>query len=614
MPVKKPPQKARVVPVTPIMPDYGRATTAKTVLALELLMFRQPHGSQLTRIVDGKVKVLTKNADGTPAKGKPRWYHFIRIVDMIWNYPNSPKPFDWHPDAMRMLKAACKRKRLGVAGAGSTGKSDFFALWAIVNWLSAPKSCMVLVTSTTKSAATNRIWGKVIAYWNGMIAGACGKLMTSSYSICYFDHNTGETDHTCGIKLVAGEASKAARSADEIRGIKGDPLILIGDEFAELSHSLTNTFDENLTANYNHQIIALANPDTYFDPFGEFCEPVGGWDTVGEDDYEWEAKKGAYVIRLNAELSPNILEGRLVYKYLMQLKQLEEKQINLGGRHSPAYYRGVLGMWCPTGNELTIYTQAELMLSNACKKAVWEGDWVALGGFDVAHTHDGDRSVLSVGRVGMTTGGKLTLEFVKYIEINEDTRIKDVDRTTQVVRKLKAACEENGILPENLAIDATGPGGKAFRDAVIAQWSNKFLPVDFAGAPSDKPVSRMDKTPCNKRYDRRVSEIWYAAKAFLRADQLRGISNALAAELVVRRYKETKPGSDDRKIAIETKREMKIRTQKSPDLGDSFMVLCDLARTRHKFISADKPAERKVEGVADPVKKRFRQLQNLYAA
>jgi hypothetical protein len=605
--------------------DYGWNSVHSNVVTQELFFFKRKSGSHIYKMVNGKLT-------NTNPKGKPRWFHFMQVVDLIWNYPGSPRPFMWHPDALRMLKAACKYKRLGVAGGGSTGKTDFFALWALVNWMANPNAtsvtlpdgsqerkegAMVLVTSTTKSAAANRVWGRVVAYWHAMIARAPGKLMASEYMICYWNPIDDTTDRNYGIKLVAGEAAQEAKSADEIRGIKGDPVILIVDEMPECGHSLLNTFEENLTSNYNNQIVGLGNPDTYFDAFGVLCEPENGWDSITIDNLEFKAKKNGYVVRLDAELSPNIIEGepggKPKYPFLMRADQLADKIRDVGGVGTPGYFRGIKGFWCAAGADQTIYTQPEIMCSNVSKPAVWRGVPVVIGGFDVAFTHEGDRSILSVCKVGMTIENKLTLEFVKFIEINEDVRIKNIDRTTQIVRKLKEHCVAENILPENLGIDASGPGGKAFRDAVIAQWSSKFLPVDFSGSPSDKAVSMLDKTPCNKRYDRRVSEIWFGGKALIRSDQLRGITNELAAEMVIRKYKETKPGAADNKISVETKKQMKLRTQRSPDRADSYFIAVEVARTNHKFLTTERAADHSSQK-SDPVKARFRQLQSIYAA
>lgn len=628
MPAKKPVTKPRAAAPNSPMPDYGWGEpNGFTLLTLELFFFRQRYGSQKV----AESKTTPGKMVNTNPKGMPRWHHFMRVVDLTWNYPGSPRPFAWHPDAIRMLKAACRHKRLGVAGGGSTGKTDFFAVWAIVNWMANPCSksvknaegvetrqegAMALVTSTTKSAASNRVWGRIVSYWNAMIARAPGKLRASDYMICYWNPVDDTTDLNYGIKLVAGEAAQEAKSADEIRGIKGDPVILIVDEMPECGHSLLNTFEENLTSNYNHQIVGLGNPDTYFDAFGVLCEPENGWESISIDDMEFDAKKGGRVLRLDAEQSPNILEGRVVYDFLLRAEQLEDKIRDVGGVGTPGYFRGIKGFWCTSGSDQTIYTQTEIMCSNVCKKAVWRGTPKTIGGFDVAFTHDGDRSILSVCKIGFTVENKWTLEFVKLIEINEDAREKNVDRTTQIVRKLREACEKENIAPEDLGIDASGPGGKAFRDAVIAQWSSKFLAVDFSGAPSDRAVSAIDRTPCNKRYDRRVSEIWFGGKALIRSDQLRGITNELAAEMVIRKYRETKPGSTDNKISVETKKDMKKRTQRSPDKSDALFIAIQVGMVRHKFTTTERPADRKNGSTPsnDPVKKRFRQLQSLYAA
>lgn len=594
-----PPPKT-AAPLPPGVTHYGLTvlkpdgTPMTNQLQIELLLFKRKGGSSVRL---GQPNPL----------GKPRIWHFRKVVDMLWNYKKSPKPFMWHPWAVEMFEAMCENKRIALAGAASTGKSDAAAVWALVNWMASPKECMVIVTSTTKSAAKTRIWGKVVSYWNALPGAPPGKLSSSTFSIRYFDHRTGLSDDLYGIKLIAGEPSKAAHSADEIRGIKGNPLILIADEMPELSNSLTNTFNENLTANFNHQFIAIGNPGTYFDPFGDFCEPEGGWDAVNEDTYRWRSKSGALVLRFNAELSPNILEGRVIYPFLLRDEQLQEKQAK--GMNSVSYYRGVKGFWFAMGEEQTIYSAAELLQGNACKKATWRGDTVQAAGFDIGYTSGGDQSILTIGTIGVRTDGVLCLEVGEIIEINEDVSIKDVDRTTQIIRKLRKICEDKDIPLKNLAIDASSGSGKTFRDAMKSQWGDGFLCVDFGGAPSDLPVSITDPTPSKDRYDRRVSELWVSGKEFIRADQLRGITNELAQEMVMRRFVEGK------KVRVETKTEMKLRLKKSPDRGDSFFILCDLCRTRHKFVSADRPANWKSgSSMAGGMKRKFRDLQAMYAA
>ena len=74
--------------------------------------------------------------------------HFMNVVNMLWG-PKSTKHFIWHPWAEKMLYESCRHNYLGVLGCGSSGKTDFYAVWAIVNWLVSKTNTKVLVTSTS---------------------------------------------------------------------------------------------------------------------------------------------------------------------------------------------------------------------------------------------------------------------------------------------------------------------------------------------------------------------------------------------------------------------------------------------------------------------------------
>jgi hypothetical protein len=106
-------------------------------------------------------------------------YHFKRIVSALWP-EDGPKPFVWHPWAERMLEASCRNKYLAVAGCASSGKTDYFAIWAIVNFIVAPYDTMVLVTSTTLKDSRKRIWGSIRDYWQAAPA-LPGKLWVHSF-------------------------------------------------------------------------------------------------------------------------------------------------------------------------------------------------------------------------------------------------------------------------------------------------------------------------------------------------------------------------------------------------------------------------------------------------
>jgi hypothetical protein len=48
---------------------------------------------------------------------------------------------------------------------GSSGKSDFMAVWILLNWLAAPYHTLGLLTSTSIRDSKKRVWGAVARYW-----------------------------------------------------------------------------------------------------------------------------------------------------------------------------------------------------------------------------------------------------------------------------------------------------------------------------------------------------------------------------------------------------------------------------------------------------------------
>lgn len=603
MPAKAPPKKVTVVRLTEGHLNYYGLKTPTTKfnnqLEIELALFQRASGSKL--LWDG-----SKNE-----RGLPRWKHFVNAVNLVWNFQGSQCQFAWHPDAIRMVKALCRYKRLGISGAGSTGKSDCLAVWAIIKWLCNPFKTIVLLNTTTLKDSQLRIWGKCVRYFNGMIAPPPGKLIASAYAIKAMNPKTNQVSEEFGIRLFAGEQAKAAESCKAIRGVKhGEKgeLVVILDEMPELSEAIMATFDENLTQNPNTSIIGLGNPDGPFNTFGKFCEPKeGGWDAYREDWDEWEGK-GGHIIRLNAEKSPNILEGRTIYPFLMTLEMMMEKRERLGVT-SRAYYRGVLGAFLLDGDDENIYNPAEIL--KVPRDCVWNGSNTKVAGFDLAFTHGGDRSVLTIGKIGVCTDGKRRLQFTKHYFINDDTNNKTVDRTTQIIKKLRKICEDEGVTPENLSVDASAGGGKTFCDALWSQWSSKPLRVDFGGKASDRPVSSADREKSSVRFANRVSELWASGKEMIRCDQLRNITREMAREMVARRFKDSKAMDGGSRIRVESKIEMKRRTGESPDIFDSAACLLELCRDRHKLSGIDKPGDYSSRGQS-PMQRRFAALSSIY--
>ena len=261
-------------------------------------------------------------------------YHFKRIVSALWP-EDGPKPFVWHSWAERMLEASCRNKYLAVEGCASSGKTDYFAIWAIVNFIVAPYDTMVLVTSTTLKDSRKRIWGSIRDYWQAAPA-LPGKLV-DSMGLIRFEDGTGGTSDKSGITLIAAEKKKEKEAVGKLIGFKNKRVIVIADEMPELSESILEASASNLSLNPEFQFIGIGNPASRFDAFGILAKPMNGWQSISPMEDEWQTERGL-CIRFDGEKSPNVLTGKLIYPWIVTQAKLDEAKARFG-ENSLAYYR-----------------------------------------------------------------------------------------------------------------------------------------------------------------------------------------------------------------------------------------------------------------------------------
>jgi hypothetical protein len=507
--------------------------------------------------------------------GLPKAEHFKRIVSALWP-EDGPKPFVWHPWAERMLDASCENKYLAVAGCASSGKTDFYAVWAIVNFITAPYETMVLVTSTTLKDSRKRIWGSIRDYWQAA-PPLPGKLV-DSMGLIRFDDGTGGTSDKCGITLIAAEKKKEKEAVGKLIGFKNNRVIVIADEMPELSESILEASASNLSLNPEFQFIGIGNPASRFDAFGILSKPKNGWQSISPLEEEWETERGL-CIRFDGEKSPNVLTGKLLYPWIVTQAKLDEAKVRFGD-NSLAYYRMFRGYWAPTGEDDNIYSETEIIASGADQDAIWIEPPTKVAALDPAFTNGGDRTPVQFGLFGVSREGIPTLMYTHRELLRDDVTNRKKTRTEQIVQQFKELCDEEGVEPFCAAYDKSGAGGP-FGDVVSMMWSPEVLGVQFGGKASDLPVSITDATLSSDRYVNRVTELWFGAKELIRTNQLKGIDRELAKEMCSRKYA-TQKGVGLRMV-VETKTDMKARTGESPDLADAAMILIELCRQRFGF-------------------------------
>tara|TARA_R100000278_G_scaffold42983_1_gene37760 strand:- start:43 stop:1809 length:1767 start_codon:yes stop_codon:yes gene_type:complete len=538
---------------------------------------------------------------------KAREYYFWRICDELWNNEELPeKLMVRHPWATTMIRAALKNKYLAIGGAASSGKSHTMAAYAIVCWLAAPRDTLVLLTSTTLREARKRIWGSVISLLN-VVNGAPFRIRDSIGNVAYINEK-GTLIEKAGLSLIACEKSKEKTAVGKFIGIKQKNVLVVADELSELSESILQAGLTNLSKNPRFQLIGMSNPASRYDAFGVWAQPEDGWDSINNDQDEWETKYGGHYLRLDGERSPNILAGKTIYPWLPTEEKLQEDR-DLLGPDSRGYKRMVSAVFFESDDEETIYSESGISRSGSMNSVQWKGNPIPCAGLDPAFSNGGDRCILYTGLVGYDHSGQYVCELQEAIPLLDDATNTAVPRSYQIVKMLRTELEKRGIDPSNVAVDSTG-AGNPFCDIIEAEGLLNILRVSFGGKPSDKKVSVNSKLVGTELYANRCSELWFSGKELMRTKQLFGISNELASEMTGRRYEMYKAGSV--KMRVESKPDFKSRLGKSPDLADAAFLCIDVARQRLGLVASEPPT--KQGGVMNQKHKSMRNLTNVLTA
>ncbi len=523
-----------------------------------------------------------------------RYGHFKRVVDLAFNCEGSLRRVIWNRWTERMIKSAIggweKKRFMGIAGCSSSGKSDSFALYSLVEFWSRPAETYVFVMSTTKSDARKRIWRSLTQLYSQAQRMGCPGKLNESIGVIQGVDKRGRLTRNSGIELVAAGKSDAGEASSGLIGIKNPNVVIIADEMPNLGEGILQAAWDNLTVNDRVLFAGLGNPNLFSDPFADLCEPIGGWASVDEDMEEWKTKYGS-CIRFNAEKSPRILDpdGE---KYFWQPDKAYNQRIAdaRGGTKSRGYYRFVRAFWCPEGVGNTIYQESEFHVNGACeqREPEWDLQPIMITSLDPAFTRGGDRAYATVAKIGKAKG-RDHMHICQYKALTEDTTDKKNPLSHQLVLQWKELANDWGVTPYRATMDGTG-SGIAFGHIVDSLWSPAVSKVNFSSKASGRKAFFRGK---EVEYYNKNSELWIQPKEFIRGGQITGVSKELAAELCTRQYyaKETE------RLRVEGKEEHKKNNNgDSCDVADSVLMLVDKAIALGLFHSEEVKSVSKIVG------------------
>lgn len=523
--------------------------------------------------------------------GLGKFGHLQECVELLWNHGGKQR-VEWNPWMSQMLQECCETyeadEYLAVAGCSSSSKSFGGAVWVWVNWLADPEHTLGIVSSTSIQAAKKRIWRSIVQLFNGLPESQKSKARyRPSLNMFQWAPPPGvNATDSSAICLVAAEAKQEAAASAKLIGAKNDYVIFAADELAELSQAILAAAIDNLPSNNKFHMVSMSNPKDREDSFGVMAEPLAGWDSIDETTFEWRTKFGR-AIRFDCLRSPNYVEREKVYRYMLTYEKIEKAR-ELRGENSPHFFRFFRGFFPIQGAEDVLYTEVDFSAWMR-EKVEWDKQGpVKVAGLDPSFSSGGDLTILSYGLLGRDTEGKMRLQYEDDISIKEDAQDKRTPRTDQIWQQVKSHCDRLGIEYKNLAVDNTG-AGRSFCDRGTQLLSHQIMLVEFGGKASDLPVSAKDRTPACKKFANRVSELWGVGMEYLRGGQFAGLrkNKDLMSQVKARRYEEVK-GGDGIRIRVESKKDMKLRTGRSPDNADAFFIMLDLCRVKHHFRSEER--------------------------
>ena len=389
-------------------------------------------------------------------------------------------------------------------------------------------------------------------------------------------------------------------------GIKNDRIIVIADEYHLMPDAIGRSLS-NLASNEGCKFIALGNLGDLTTPLGEEAEPEHGWDSIADSNSARVYKTkwfGGKAIQLPGEDSPNLdfPEGQEPYKKLIGRRFLAECEQNYG-KGTPLYNMMAGGM-IPRGTlELRVLTKQVCMQFNAFDPVTWGSDEVTkLYCADISYTFEhGDKSVGIPLGFGRDTEGKLRISLLDRPKVFDPSDREEGTQEDQLAGLVKLECERLGIPPSHFFFDGTGRS--SFTAACMRLWSTSVNPVEFGGKATDRANfmgrKRQDGTDkgelfkCSEVFEKFVSELWFALRYAVEADQIRGLTEDIVREASLRLYRIIKGN----RMELEPKKDMKVRLGRSPDSTDALVTGLEGAR-RLGFplgkLAGDKPRNREL--------------------
>lgn len=543
--------------------------------------------------------MMVQHGGTIKGKGNGLAFHFKKGIQLQW------PSIKWWKGCDLFVDNYLTHRTMAVMGPASIGKTDMAAFTALFDYRCFPWKTKIIITSTTAERMRDRIWGRIVSYHTAARRADesfPGHVVSGRMRILTNPKLDPDNPEDCGSGVVGVPCKKGENQIGlaDFSGFKADRLRLFGDEIHFLPMAFVGAIS-NLDKNPDVKIVGLGNPKDILDALGILAEPapdLGGWD--GGIDQKgtskvWKTKRpDGCAVQLVASDSPN-LDGTFGAPLITQ-EQIN-RDVEFWGKNSLQYSMFNDGRMPHGLGSTRVITRQECIKFGAKDEPIWlNSNLTKIVTLDAAYGGvGGDRCMLAEHHFGREITPLNPADIITSSLLNQ-TNPKDklrqiialihttlvpitiepgVTPQEQIVKFCQKYCEDRGIPPENFGFDS------GMRTSLVQEfdrtWSNRVQSIDCGGpASSDRKVSADIDVFCKDHYSKFVTELWFSFRMTVLARQYRGLTDEVIMEFAAREWGMV--GAN--KIEVETKKDMRRKIGKSPDLADAVALGIEMARRK----------------------------------
>lgn len=471
----------------------------------------------------------------------------------------------------------------------NSSKTDTMSKIVLVDYWAFPDKTLWLVSTTEGRGAELRIWGHIKDLFNRAVSAGHN---VEGHPIDHLKTITTDTideegelarSLKRGIIIIPCKTGGVVSGLAPYIGIKAPRLRHCGDEVAAMSEAFLNAY-ANWYGKADFKGMMAGNFMDTDDPLGRASEPVDGWDSFidSKKTQEWRSRfYDGWVIALDGRDSPNFdfPPDPQRYSYMIGRKKLD-MILRTFGEDTWEWYSQCTGKPSNGMDIWRVITKSFCEQNQAFEDVVWKGETLTqIYCLDPSYG-DGDRCVGRHIKFGEDINGE-TKVWVGTPEIVPIKMNAVADAEDQIAAFVKARLDQLAITDENCFYDSFGRGTLGFAFSKIGI---NPIPVDSGAQPTERPVSsdlyieengRQRLKKCREHYKKFVTEMWFSVRLVIGCQMLRGIDMETVKEGQSRKFTR-----ENGFIEVETKKDMKKRLGRSPDLFDNLAVGIEGCRRR----------------------------------